>query len=61
MDYFEIAYDLNGILKTVGLGEFGDALWAPDSRLTYPEIVNLSLWALTGAPADEARESKEEA
>ena len=59
MDYFEIAYDLNSILEQVGLAEFSDALWQPDSGLTYSEIIYLSMWALTGAPAESAREGKE--
>jgi len=58
MDTIGIACDLDSILKMVGLEDFGDALWRPDSGLTYPEIINLSLWALTGAPADETRESE---
>ena len=58
MDYFEIAYDLNSILEQVGLAEFSDALWRLDSGLTYSEIINLSMWALTGAPAESAREGE---
>jgi len=61
MDHFGIALNLDGVLRRVGLEEFSDSLWAPNSRLTYPEMIDLSLWALTGAPADEARESEGEA
>ena len=60
MDHFGIAFYLDGVLKRVGLAEFSDALWKTDSGLTYPEIIDLSLWALTGAPADEAREEEQD-
>ena len=61
MDCLSIACLLDDVLKMVGLREFSDDLWWRDSGLTYPEIIDLSLWALTGAPADEAREGEEEA
>jgi len=57
MDYFAIACKLDSILRLVGLEEFGDDLWMLDRNydevLTYTEIIDLSLWALTGAPANE--------
>ena len=58
-DNLGIALDLANVLQKVGLGQFSDALWRPDSGLTYPEIIDLSLWALTGAPAESSREGKE--
>ena len=58
-DNLGIALDLANVLQKVGLGQFSDALWKTDSGLTYPEIIGLSMWALTGAPAESSREGKE--
>ena len=59
-DHLSIACLLDDVLKKVGLQEFSDDLWWRESGLTYAEIINLSLWALTGAPADEAREEEQD-
>ena len=56
MDHFGIAFYLDGVLKRVGLAEFSGALWKTDSGLTYPEIIDLSLWALTGTPIEAGEE-----